>query len=312
MALTPEQLKQIKDRVTQDLKKGVTVIDASASVRYLVHNDIRIPMTDPLSAYQEYYDKIINAVGSVQVTSANKLQEIEKVFKSKKLLIYVGKPDTGKTYKAITIGKNIFGEDRTIVAVCGGEMTFTSLLTTVPLNQEIKMVNSKMLELLTDPTDEPALVILDEANLLLTDVLKSMQPLLDTTNDTFTLGDTKYHLNKNCKFIFTMNDKDSGVNILPDAIISRAYLNYFDMPNDKTLAQWTGLPEKFVEETHRLFNVLNLLSLFGTRQLQTLYNCSSSEINLHIKGIIAVKGMEEELVDTPEVQNALIKLEQMR
>ena len=156
---------------------------------------------------------------------------------------------------------------------------------------------------------EPGLIIIDEFNTLLTGVMKTLQPLLDTTSKTFEYKGKIYTKNLNCKFIMTLNDKDKGISIIPDAILSRSKIVYFDQPDTATLAKWTNTTEQYVKNAYDTYKTLGLLSIFGSRQINVLQTMSTpDEIASHFIGLCSLRGMKTDLIKSLEVKRLLTLL----
>ena len=154
--------------------------------------------------------------------------------------------------------------------------------------------------------DHECLIIIDEFNTLLTGVMKTLQPLLDTTSKTFEYKGKIYKKNLNCKFILTLNDKDKGISIIPDAILSRSKIIYFDQPDTDTLASWSKQTKEYVANVYNAYKTLGLLSLFGTRQIQVMTTMKSvQEVTKHFEGLLSLRGMKVDMLKTLEIQRLL-------
>lgn len=115
-----------------------------------------------------------------------------------------------------------------------------------------------------------------------------------------------YNKNMHCKFICTLNDKDKGISILPDAILSRSKFKYFDKPDVNVLMQWTGYSNQFIALMLDMFEVLDIMPVFGTRQLKMIHDCADvNEITNHFTGLLALRNKDVKLLKTPEVQSKL-------
>ena len=139
--------------------------------------------------------------------------------------------------------------------------------------------------------------------------MKTLQPLLDTTSKTFEYKGKVYNKNLNCKFILTLNDKDKGISIIPDAILSRSKIVYFDQPDIATLAKWSGQSEQYCQNAFEVYKTLGLLSLFGTRQINVLSTMRTvDEVTAHFVGLTSLRGMKQDMISTIEVQRILSQL----
>jgi hypothetical protein len=133
--------------------------------------------------------------------------------------------------------------------------------------------------------------------------MKTLQPLLDTTSKTFEYKGKVYNKNLNCKFILTLNDKDKGISVIPDAILSRSKIQYFEQPNISTLSKWSGQTEAFVQSAFTLYKTLGIPHLFGTRQIKVLSDMDNIEdMVAHFKGLCLLRGMDTKLLDTIETK----------
>jgi hypothetical protein len=141
--------------------------------------------------------------------------------------------------------------------------------------------------------------------------MKTLQPLLDNTSKTFEYKGKVYNKNLNCKFILTLNDKDKGISVIPDAILSRSKIVYFEPADIDTIANWTGCPKPFVEQAAKLYQALDLLHLFGSRQINILHGLSTStDITSHMQGLCALRGNSSKIptINSVEIQQTISKL----
>lgn len=220
--------------------------------------------------------------------------------------IYVGPPDTGKTYKAV---KECEHNNIPYILIMGREdLTLESLLQDFTLiDGKPSYTNSLALDYLSGTNK--CVIIIDEFNTLRTGVLKTFQPLFDTTSDTFEFKSKVYKKNMDCKFICTLNDKDKGISILPDAILSRSKFIYFDKQNTDTLVKWTGYDKNFILNVEALYNFLDLLPIYGTRQLEIIHSClTMDDIVNHFKGLLSMRNKDIKIISTPEFQTKVNKI----
>ena len=103
-----------------------------------------------------------------------------------------------------------------------------------------------------------------------------------------------------------LNDKDKGISIIPDAILSRSKIEYFDQPDIDVLAKWSGQPVKYIQNAYDTYKTLGLLSLFGTRQIQVLKSMTNiQDVTAHFIGLCSLRGMKTDLIKSLEVQRLL-------
>src|SRR5690606_17667558 len=114
--------------------------------------------------------------------------------------LYVGQPDTGKTYKAIKVA-----EDAGIVPLikmCRDNLNLETLLEDFILIDGKPVFNESVaLQMMSDPNKAKGIIVFDEFNTLLTGVMKTLQPIFDETSTTFEYRGKIYEKNLNCKFI---------------------------------------------------------------------------------------------------------------
>jgi len=288
--------KEIIQRMQDDIKKGIVHIEAKDTYRICTDGTKEIMLSDAKSTAEAYYKTFILPTINVgkTLTGFDALPRVS---------IYVGPPDSGKTYSAINYCKinNI-----PYLLIMGREdLTLETLLEDFTLiDGKPAYTESLALQYLSG-TDK-CIIIIDEFNTLRTGVLKTFQPLFDNTSTTFEFKGKVYTKNMNCKFICTLNDKDKGISILPDAILSRSYLKYYDKPEENILSLWTGLDVLFINTAKEIFDLLDLMPVYGTRQLQVIAGLNNiNEITEHLKGLLALRNKDIKLLQTPEVQSKL-------
>ena len=75
------------------------------------------------------------------------------------------------------------------------------------------------------------------------------------------------------------------------------------------LAQWSGKPQQFVEDLANLYQALDLSSIFGTRQINIVYNLQTvDEIIAHFNGLCSLRGMDASKLDTIETKRLFTAL----
>lgn len=290
--------KEILDQISKDL--------ASKKIKVLVKDNYRcytdgideVIMTDPNETAINYYNTFINKTtkGLINVS-----------FKDlPRCTVFVGQPDTGKTYKAQQLASDY--NVNHILIMARDNLNLETLLEDFTL-VDGKPVFKESLAIKMLSGTEPGLIIIDEFNTLLTGVMKTLQPLLDNTSKTFEYKGKVYKKNLNCKFILTLNDKDKGISVIPDAILSRSKIVYFNQPSIQTLANWSGQTEQYVQTVYDVYKTLGLLGLFGTRQINVLSQLKTNdEITAHFTGLLSLRGMKTDMINTLEIQRLFTNL----
>lgn len=286
--------QDIIKQISQDLAMKKIRVESRDNYRCYTDGVKEVIMTTPDETAQNYYNTFI----APSVVASNATFDMLP-----RCTIYVGQPDTGKTYRAQQLAQDfnvphilIMARDNLNLETLLEDFT---LIDGKPVFQEslaIKMLSGT----------EPGLIIIDEFNTLLTGVMKTLQPLLDTTSKTFEYKGKIYNKNLNCKFILTLNDKDKGISIIPDAILSRSKIEYFDQPDINTLAKWSNLPNNYCQAAYSAYKALGLLSLFGTRQIKVLSTMKTvDDVVKHFTGLCSLRGMKTDLINSLEVKRLL-------
>lgn len=278
--------------LADDFHNNLYTIVTEETARYILRDKKKILITTPAETAEVYYKMFY----STQDNDAEMCR----------CTIFVGPPDTGKTYEAIKICKGLHVP---YILIMGREdLTLESILEDFTLENG-SPIYKPSLALKALSGDEPSIIIIDEFNTLRTGVIKSLQPLLDETSETFEFRGKVYNKNLKCKFIFTLNEKDKGISVLPDAILSRSKLVYFDKVSLETLADRTGTSLAYVQNASNIYKVLNLMNLFGFRQINILKTMKDIDnIKAHFKGLCALKGVDSNVLETPEFIYNLTKL----
>ena len=290
--------KEILDQISKDL--------ASKKIKVLVKDNYRcytdgvdeVIMTDPNETAINYYNTFINK--TTKGLSNVSFKDLPRC------TVFVGQPDTGKTYKAQQLASDY--NVNHILIMARDNLNLETLLEDFTL-VDGKPVFKESLAIKMLSGTEPGLIIIDEFNTLLTGVMKTLQPLLDNTSKTFEYKGKIYKKNLNCKFILTLNDKDKGISVIPDAILSRSKIVYFNQPSIQTLANWSGQTEQYVQTVYDVYKTLGLLGLFGTRQINVLSQLKTSdEITAHFTGLLSLRGMKTDMINTLEIQRLFTAL----
>ena len=289
------ETKQIIQQITDDLKNKKVWVESKEGYRCYTDGNNQVVITTADETAQNYYKTfILGATGAKTNATFDDLP---------RCTIYVGQPDTGKTYQAQQLASTYNVPH--ILIMARDNLNLETLLEDFTL-VDGKPVFKESLAIQMLSGTEPALIIIDEFNTLLTGVMKTLQPLLDNTSKTFEYKGKVYTKNLNCKFILTLNDKDKGISIIPDAILSRSKIVYFDQPDINVLATWSGQSETYVQAAYDVYKALGLLSLFGTRQIKVLTTMKSiDDVTAHFYGLCSLRGMKTDNIKTIEVQRLL-------
>lgn len=290
--------QDIIKRMTSDINSKKVHVESKDGYRCYTDGTKYVPITSNKETIQAYYNTFIAA--PVQQQAAGNFAELPRC------TIYVGQPDTGKTYKAQQLAADYNVPH--IILMARDNLNLETLLEDFTLVDGKPVFQESLAIKMLSGTDD-CLIIIDEFNTLLTGVMKTLQPLLDTTSKTFEYKGKVYTKNLNCKFILTLNDKDKGISIIPDAILSRSKIVYFNQPDINVLAQWSNQPVHYVQELYDVYKTLGLLSMFGTRQINVLATMKTQqEITSHFTGLLSLRGMKSEMLNTIEVQRIFTKL----
>jgi len=289
-------------QIKQDMDSKKVWIESRAGYRVYTDGQKEVVITNAKETAINYYNTFIvsNIVNSPLPGTTSDFDSLPRCS------IFVGKPDTGKTYQAQKLAEDLGVPYLLIMA--RDNLNLETLLEDFTL-VDGKPVFQESLAIKMLSGTENGIIIIDEFNTLLTGVMKTLQPLLDTTSKTFEYKGKVYNKNLNCKFILTLNDKDKGISIIPDAILSRSYIKYFTQPDSSVLAQWSGKPKQFVEDLANLYQALDLSSIFGTRQINIVYNLQTvDEIIAHFNGLCSLRGMDASKLDTIETKRLFTAL----
>lgn len=288
-----------KDNIIEQIKKDIT----SGKIRTEVKDGHRIytdgvnsvPLTSAEETTWNYFKMFIEPT-----------QKTTDAFDAlPRVSLFVGAPDTGKTFLAQSIAEECNVPH--ILIMARDNLNLETLLEDFTLvDGKPVMKESKAIEFLSGT--EPCLMIIDEFNTLLTGVMKTFQPLLDNTSKTFIYKDKVYQKNLNCKFILTLNEKDKGISVLPDAILSRCFVRYFDKPSSEILSKWTEVPVEIVNIYKGIYNALKLDTVFGSRQLMNLKNKTVPEIESHLRGLCLLRGLDTAgQISSLEIKQKILK-----
>ena len=296
--MKPEEIQNILKQITEDLKNKKIRVESKDGYRCYTDGTKSVVMTSPEETARNYYATFM--CGNNSAAKSTSFDDLPRC------TIYVGQPDTGKTYQAQQLASKYNVPH--ILIMARDNLNLETLLEDFTL-VDGKPVFKESLAIKMASGVDSGVIIIDEFNTLPTGVMKTLQPLLDTTSKTFEYKGKVYTKNLNCKFILTLNDKDKGISVIPDAILSRSKIVYFEQPDIKTLAQWSGQTEQYVQAAYDVYKALGLLSLFGTRQINVLSTMDSIDsITAHFIGLTSLRGMKQDLIRTVEVQRLLSTL----
>lgn len=236
----------------------------------------------------------------------------------RKAELWLSNPGVGKTTLAKNVSEKFLEngqiEDYAIVN-CHEELTVMSILKTTRTDEHgnWKFLLNKVFNMLTDATQAPYIVVFDEYNTLPMSVQKSLQPIIDDTEGKFDFEDKEYTKNPNVTFILTMNHRDLGTNMLPDAILDRTFKVFFEDLTNEQLAQRSGVPEHIIEtigKVRKMFEHLADLPEFhkSVRRLKDIKGLTGEQFKNYITSELELAGVEWQQVTkiSPEFE-ALIE-----
>ncbi len=298
-------LQEILNQIRQDINNGIMKVVSSDGYRYytdVLTESIVVPLTTPEETAAAYERLVIEPQQQKQ-NNADPFLTLPRVS------MFIGQPDTGKTFLAEKIARDCgIPQERILFKMCRDNLNLETLLEDFKL-EDGKPVFEESIAIKLMSDNERAIIIFDEFNTLLTGVMKTMQPIFDDTSTTFEYRGKVYNKNMNCKFIVTLNDKDKGISIVPDAILSRAHIRWFEPVPVTTIAQWTGAPVQWVTELYKIYKLLGLLSIFGTRQVKMLRQMNDVQaIKNHLYGLCMMKNIDTKALETLQVQTMLNNL----
>ena len=302
MSKTTYTVKEIMDKIRDDINNKILKVANNDGYRYytdVLTESIIIPLSTPDEVAAAYERLFINPT-TLPTGTVDPFDALPRVS------MFIGQPDTGKTYLAEKIAKDCGIEP--LFKMCRDNLNLETLLEDFKLEDGKPVFEESLAIKMLSGTDK-AIIILDEFNTLLTGVMKTMQPIFDDTSTTFEYRGKIYNKNMNCKFIVTLNDKDKGISIVPDAILSRCHLKWFEPVPIPTIANWTNTPVTWVTELYNIYKILGLLNVFGTRQVKMLrqaYDIQS--IKNHLYGLCMMKNIDSKVLETLQIQTMLNKL----
>ena len=294
------ELKDILAQMKKDFAAGDIKIMSNEGYRYYTDSlteTLVVPITTTEETAQAYYNLVIANKQAAPVSTFDTLPRVS---------MFIGQPDTGKTYLAQQIAKDCGIEP--LFVMCRDNLNLETLL------EDFKLVDGKpafeeSLAIKKLSGTEPCIIIFDEFNTLLTGVMKTLQPIFDDTSTTFEYRGKVYNKNMNCKFIVTLNDKDKGISIVPDAILSRCNLRFFEPVPTTKLAQWTGVPVEKINILFNVYKILGMLNIFGSRQVKMLHAMTDRTlIENHLYGLCMMKNVDPKIIGQLEIKQLINKL----
>lgn len=296
--------QEIVARMREDINNKIVKVISSDGYRYYTDTlteKIIVPITTPEETARVYEKLIINAEQAKQVESNDLFSTLPRV------MMFVGQPDTGKTFLAEEIAKQCSVEP--LFKMCRDNLNLETLLEDFQLVDGKPMFSESIaIKMMSDPHKKRYIIILDEFNTLMTGVMKTFQPIFDDTSTTFEYRGKIYAKNMNCKFIVTLNDKDKGISVVPDAILSRVELRWFDPTPTTTIAKWTNVDITWVNKLFDVYKILGLTSIFGTRQIKILHGKTIDKIKNHLYGLCKMTKTDPEILESLQMQDVLTKL----
>jgi len=293
---------QIVARIKDDLAAGIVKVKATDGYRCYTDTlteELEVPLTTRKETTELYEKVFINPIAKSK-KKADPFDALPRVS------MYIGQPDTGKTYKALALAKSC--GITPLLKMCRDSLNLETLL------EDFKLVDGKpvfeeSLAIKMLSGKDRAIIILDEFNTLLTGVMKTLQPIFDDTSMTFEYRGKVYNKNLNCKFIVTLNDKDKGISIVPDAILSRSRLEWFPPVAPHVIAKWVNVPVEWVKNLYDVYKALDLTNVFGSRQITMLYKkADQADIQNHLIGLCNMKNIDSKAVNLLPIKNKISKL----
>lgn len=298
MARTLQELTASLKQAMANKEFEIKTVDGYRYYTDTLTNTIVIPITTTEETLRTYEKIVLDGIPSLPGGAVpDPFADLPRVS------MFIGQPDTGKTYMAQKIANDC--GITPLFKMCRDNLNLETLL------EDFKLVDGKpvfeeSLAIQYMSGTDRAIIILDEFNTLLTGVMKTLQPIFDDTSTTFEYRGKIYNKNMNCKFIVTLNDKDKGISIVPDAILSRCKLKFFEPVNVNTISQWTGTPVKWVTDLFNIYKICGLLSVFGTRQIKMLRGIKdTTQIINHLYGLCTMKNIDPKVLDTLQVKQMI-------
>lgn len=296
-------VNKVIDQIRQDINDGKVVSKVDAGYRYYVdatNPERKVVITNNEDTARAYYTVFIKKESTPTDINTDAFDKLSRVS------MYIGAPDTGKTTHAINVCKECGVTP--LFKMCRDTLNLETLLEDFILVEgKPAFQESLAIKLMTGT--EKGIIILDEFNTLLTGVMKTFQPIFDDTSTHFEYRGKQYKKNMNCKWIVTLNHNDKGISVIPDAILSRSYLQWFKPVSDQTIHIWTGIDVETITKIREVFKRLNIEDIFGTRQVKIINNIKNmTELKNHLYGLCVMKKTDPKILDLLEGQDILQRL----
>lgn len=295
---------EIIAQMRADLANNIIKIVNNDGYRYytdVLTETIIVPLTTPQETAETYEKLFINKSVLDGAKNSDLFDTLPRVS------MFFGPPDTGKTTAAINIAKDC--GVKMLFKMCGEALNLETLFSDFKLvDGKPAFLESLAIKFITGM--DRCMIVIDEFNTLLTGVMKTFQPIMDDTSTTFEYNGVIYTKNMNCKFIVTLNNKDKGISVMPDAIISRALLTPFEAATPSMISKWTGVDLAWVTNLQSIYKALDVLNIFGTRQVKMLYSkpTNMERIKKHLLGLCIIKNIDTKLFESLPVQALFNKL----
>lgn len=275
MAITPEQLKRLKDAI---------VIKPTG--KFFIFGKDSYPFTnDPVEL-----EKILASVDRPKTSYSS---SGEKLFP----LLYVGNPGTGKTYQAKELADTTGRKFIRIGFKFG--INFESILR--DYDKELGWKYSEFWNVLTGT--EKAVVLFDEFNIHGVDQ-KSFQILLDDGPVIEVFGRT-ITKNPNIQYILAINPQDTQTDPISFAIEDRVVEVYFDLTDTEMLGI-AAMPKTRFDIVKWVFQKFEIP--YSIRTLQKCNLLSKEEFKLHITALLKRRkaDFDPKIINSVEMEGKLV------
>lgn len=276
MSLTTEQLKRLKEAII-----------VKPTGKFFVFGDQSFPFTTDPSKCEEILIKIDTPKVSYSST--------DKLFP----LLYVGNPGTGKTYQAKQLADTTGRKFLRIGFKFG--INFESILR--EYDKELGWKYTEFYNVLTDPTEPPVVVLLDEFNIHGVDQ-KSFQILLDDQPYIVVFGNT-IKKNPNIQYILAINPQDTQTDPISFAIEDRVVEVYFEL-TDKEMLGITAMPKGRFDIIKWVFQKFEIP--YSIRTLQKCNLLSKEEFKAHITALLKRRkeDFDVKIINSIEMESKLV------
>jgi len=274
MALTPEQLKRLKDALV-----------VKPTGKFFVFGTDSYPFTTDASSCEEILKKV-DAPKSTYTAGG-------RLFP----LLYVGNPGTGKTYQAKELADTTGRKFLRIGFKFG--INFESILR--EYDKELGWKYTEFYKVLT--SKESAVVLFDEFNIHGVDQ-KSFQILLDDGPVIEVFGET-IHKNLNIQYILAINPQDTQTDPISFAIEDRVVEVYFEL-TDKEMLGITAMPKTRFDIIKWVFQKFEIP--YSIRTLQKCNLLSKEEFKAHITALLKRRkeDFDVKIINSVEMEGKLM------